>query len=437
MVNPTGGNNQGPWGVGSNQNQQDDSSSVQGSQSSSSTNGHSVSSSSTGGLGGLARRISSFFQSLFRGGSSSSSRRSSVSSSSSSGSASAHSLTPKRSAPPPPTSGAAGGPSPLARPPIKRPAPQPPTGGTAPKRPAPPPPTSGAAGGPSPLARPPIKRTAPQPPTGGPVPKRPAPPPPSTGKGIVDGLRKAVSEHEASRASGASTPERQTPLDKISNQLRDQWMKYEREDPVGYKLSGVNVLLQSLELSLSEQVFLSPEGGKTPQNFGPIKEQGINLMRYGLRNILQPGPTKESSSTLLKTLVSVMLEGPHLSPGESLEDFVQERSEDFNVNEDPDPMQGRMQEIMNFARQIDGMRTQHPGQMPRLWASLTRQMTVQLRSYGNNVKATNRGNYDAQRVEIEFRDSMNALKLMGDMDSSVQLQTLAILANDVIAGKYE
>ncbi|AGW38496.1 hypothetical protein CPE2_0068 [Chlamydia pecorum W73] len=256
--------------------------------------------------------------------------------------------------------------------------------------------------------------------------KRPAPQPP---EGIASRLKREIAGHEAGRpVRGPMT---------ASQRLQAQWTNYENTDLLGYRVHGVSVLMKGLEASLQDQIFMSSTGIPLPEKFDEIRQEVMDLLGYASRNIEMPSPVVTSSSALLKTFVSMVLEGPHLRPEVSMVDFIKGREEDFNVTDSADPFQGMMPRMLELAGELDAMRSQHPGSMPNIWASLTRQVMATLNRYGNGLRSSSAGKYDIERMKEEVSTSWKDLKEMNKVNHSAYLNTLNVLTNDVIVGKHE
>lgn len=255
--------------------------------------------------------------------------------------------------------------------------------------------------------------------------KRPAPQPPTD---IVSRLKREIIGHEDGRPSGPQT---------ASQRLQAQWTNYENTDPLGYRVHGVRVLMKGLEASLQDQIFMSSTGIPLPSQFDDIRKEVMDLLGYAARNIEMPSPVVTSSSALLKTFVSMVLEGPHLRPEVSMVDFIKGREKDFNVTDSADPFQGMMPRMLELAGELDAMRSQHPGSMPNIWASLTRQVMATLNRYGNGLRSSSAGKYDIERMKEEVSTSWKDLKEMNKVNHSAYLNALNVLTNDVIVGKHE
>lgn len=256
--------------------------------------------------------------------------------------------------------------------------------------------------------------------------KRPAPQPP---EGIASRLKREIAGHEAGRpVRGPMTP---------SQRLQARWTNYENTDPLGYRIHGVTVLMKGLEASLQDQIFMSSTGIPLPEKFDEIRQEVMDLLGHASRNIEMPSPVVTSSSALLKTLTSLVLEGPHLKPSVSIVDFIKGREEDFNVTDTPDPFQGMMPRMLELAGELDAMRSQHPESMPNIWAPLTRQVMATLNRYGNGLRSSSAGKYDIERMKEEVSISWKDLKEMDKANHSAYLNALNVLTNDVIVGKHE
>lgn len=255
--------------------------------------------------------------------------------------------------------------------------------------------------------------------------KRPAPQPPTD---IVSRLKSEIVGHKSGRPSELKT---------ASQRLQEQWTNYEETDPLGYRVLGVSVLMKALESSLQEQVFMSSTGIPLPRQFDDVRKECIDLLGHASRNIEMPAVLITSSSALLKTFISLALEGPHLHPEVSIVDFIKGREEDFNVTDTPDPFQGMMPRMLELARELDAMRSQHPESMPNFWAPLTRQVMATLNRYGNGLRSSSAGKYDIERMKEEVSTSWKDLKEMDRANHSAYLNALNVLTNDVIVGKHE
>lgn len=256
--------------------------------------------------------------------------------------------------------------------------------------------------------------------------KRPAPQPP---EGIASRLKREIAGHEAgSPVRGPMTP---------SQRLQARWTNYENTDPLGYRIHGVTVLMKGLEASLQDQIFMSSTGIPLPEKFDEIRQEVMDLLGHASRNIEMPSPVVTSSSALLKTLTSLVLEGPHLKPSVSLVDFVRGRADDFNITEVADPLQGAGPRMSALAQDLDKMRAENPASMPNLWAPLTRQVMAAVNRYGNNLRSASAGQYDVERMRAEVGESWDDLTIMHKANSSAYLNTLEILMNDSIRGKHE
>ncbi|WP_100934466.1 SemD/SinC family type III secretion system effector [Candidatus Chlamydia corallus] len=352
----------------------------------------------------------------------------------------------RRPPPPPPPTGGARSRTPATH--GKGQAPQPPTGQS--RRPLPPPPSTGGVRSRTPATH--SKGQAPQPPTG--QSRRPLPPPPSTGgarsrtpvvthgKGqapqpptqqqspsmspglvnLVQGLKEAVKSQAESK---------QTQLANVSSTIRSNWTNWESNENPNYITHGYRVVLGALEQTYKEQSGgIEGTGGSAPlpQAVGLAKEAVTRAVRSAVKNLERPGPGNPPDGVFMQALVSLTLEGPTLASGESIENFLESRIGDFGRD---DSNTDYTNDVSSLGKALDRVRQNHPGEMPRVWMALVRELTPAVRSHANSVRVENAGQVQTRAAVQMTNTSNRLLTAMKDLSLGGWATTMTILIGDL------
>ncbi|WP_100934463.1 SemD/SinC family type III secretion system effector [Candidatus Chlamydia corallus] len=339
--------------------------------------------------------------------------------------------------PPPLTSG--------ARPKTSQtsPKPAPPPRPPLPSRPTSPPPlTSGA--------RPKTSQTSPKPvpPPRPPLPSRPTSPSLTSGARPKTSASQPSKRSRSGQASGLSrgfnleqlkadlkeVAKNQTQtrekLNKISEEIKSQWMNWDENMPANYQVHGYNVLLKTLMTIRNEQAekIIENQQEKLPV----LVNTGLVMLDDMVQGALYNATTfkireeKDGSSMQLLTVLAV--EGPLLASSESIKNYLRNRAVDLGLDVKNPAIKGIIKTVGNS---MDLMRSQHPEHMPAVWDHLAYRLLGAVIEMKTKTTIYNIKKVDLREVSNMTRSSRKKLKVMKDLSTSVWCNAMAVLIGDL------
>ncbi|AFS24657.1 SemD/SinC family type III secretion system effector [Chlamydia psittaci] len=283
----------------------------------------------------------------------------------------------------------------------------------------------------------PLKRKAPQPPSGGPA-KPKLQRQDSTSSissvgsndsvassssaeisfGIADKLKAELEAHHATK---------QEQLAKLSSQMRERWTNHEQQEPISYKLTCLQTVTSRLgqaRLEAQQEIRVLRPG----INEFPLKT-AISLSR-SIWDLGEKEQRQDGESVLLPVLVRMGLEGSKLGPKEDFVNYINQLIDEYGDSEESYDWQAPLQSL---ARDLNSLRETNPNGMTKFWSSFAGQGEITMRKISNRFAFANVGKYDPNSIQVERRWNTGALDLMKFLSSEAYVKTTSILACDAFS----
>ncbi|EPP34559.1 hypothetical protein CP10139811_0815 [Chlamydia ibidis] len=258
-----------------------------------------------------------------------------------------------------------------------------------------------------------VKRQAPQPPQQRPV---------SSGS-VVENLKSQLQVHKDAK---------QAKLDGLSSKVRERWTNLETTNTVAYTLSGLQTLGKSLETTRQNLSSLSfPQMGVRDQAI----KNSLSLAARGLTSLGMKEKKQDGESALLSIVVGLAITGPTLSSEEKVTDYVKQMIDEQleggyeGVDPEEEPW---VENLMEYAANIDHLRSAYPDQAPKFWESLVLYSASSISSLSSSEKSAHVGSYNDEEIQSITSQNTQDLAALRAIDQSVYSRTLTILASDLL-----